>query len=85
MSCCCRPTYFLGPKQVASILPAFGPSADWNLEPDELTKSGLLEVWDGETVTPSGCSATCTLGSGSLIDYVVVKRGFADQLRVKLF
>eukprot|EP00959_Pyramimonas_sp_CCMP1952_P231027 4829449-Pyramimonas_sp.AAC.1 len=26
--------------------------ADWNLEPDELTKSGLLEVWDGEIVTP---------------------------------
>eukprot|EP00959_Pyramimonas_sp_CCMP1952_P405910 8506840-Pyramimonas_sp.AAC.2 len=66
----CRPTSFLGPRQAASMLPALVQSADWNVEPDELAKSGLLEVWGGGIVAPSGCSATCDLGSSSLIDYL---------------
>ena len=61
---------------------------DWNNQPDVVAESEWfsrhrlkLLVPDGPTCWPQGDGK----GSGSLIDYLVVKRGFAEQLRVKPF
>jgi len=47
-------------------------AGDWNCTPQQLAKTGWLELVDGEVVTAYNTDYTCTLGVGRMIDFVVV-------------
>ena len=58
---------------------AFG---DWNLTPEELEASGVLEGLGLEIVTPTNSTISCTAGrQGSLIDYVIVTQGYRSIIQ----
>ena len=54
--------------------------ADWNMEPQELATTGLLNLLGVDTVTPRGVQATCY--SGKVLDYALVSRALTPAVRV---
>ena len=57
---------------------AFG---DWNITPDELEASGILEGFGLDIVIPTNSDITCTAGQGSMIDYLIVTKGYSSPVR----
>ena len=59
---------------------AFG---DWNLTPEELEASGVLDWLGLEIVRPTNSTISCTAGrQGSLIDYVIVTQGYRSIIQI---
>ncbi len=69
-------------KAVAEYIRAMGMPFIWagdlNAHPDCVRRSGLLELLDAEVFAPN--EPTCTM-SGSIVDYFIVSRCFAPQVR----
>eukprot|EP00959_Pyramimonas_sp_CCMP1952_P200640 4196794-Pyramimonas_sp.AAC.2 len=56
--------------------------ADWNMTPCQLADSGYPEERGGSILVAPG-SATRDKGSGSTIDYAVVKRGWERSVVIR--
>eukprot|EP00959_Pyramimonas_sp_CCMP1952_P082670 1727649-Pyramimonas_sp.AAC.1 len=52
------------------------------MTPCQLADSGYPEEWGGSILVAPG-SATCDKGSGSTIDYAVVKRGWERSVVIR--
>eukprot|EP00959_Pyramimonas_sp_CCMP1952_P350212 7337435-Pyramimonas_sp.AAC.1 len=44
------------------------------MTPKQLTGTGWLSLVNGSVVTPSNTEYTCSLGSGRMLDYMVVSQ-----------
>eukprot|EP00969_Alexandrium_andersonii_P312393 13802495-Alexandrium_andersonii.AAC.1 len=55
--------------------------ADWNMRPEILAGSGLLQQWSADIVLPRDAEMTCRGGRGSLIDFAVISHSFAPHVR----
>eukprot|EP00959_Pyramimonas_sp_CCMP1952_P453651 9468571-Pyramimonas_sp.AAC.1 len=69
---CVRSLELFGVYQILGVA-----LADWNNRPDELMKTGYPELLDADFLPPS-CKVACDQGSGTLIDYVLISKGFKD-------
>ena len=49
---------------------------DWNVAPEELDASGLLDGLGLEVVIPTNSIIVCTACKGSMIDDVTIAKGF---------
>ncbi|CAK0802273.1 unnamed protein product, partial [Prorocentrum cordatum] len=47
---------------------------DWNMTPKELAGTGWLSLVTGSVIAPFNTDYTCTLGSGRMLDYMVVSQ-----------
>ena len=56
--------------------------ADWNMEPQELATTGLLDLLGVDTVTPRGVQSTCY--SGRMLDYALVSRPLLPAAQVSI-
>ena len=54
--------------------------ADWNMTPQDLIGSGMLGSLAAEIVTPADCEATCSAGTGRLLDFAVVSEVLAGSV-----
>ena len=54
--------------------------ADWNMQPDELQRSGFLDLVEGVLAVPADLDYTCI--SGRLLDYAVVHPGLAPAVQL---
>ena len=60
---------------------AFLLIADFNRPPDQLVGIEWLERLDAEVVTADGAEATCHIGRGSLIDYVICSKRIRPYIK----
>ena len=56
--------------------------ADWNVTPKELLDSGYLQTMKGHVVTPEGMAATCSAGSGRMLDYAAASPEMTRIIKV---
>ncbi|CAK0875438.1 unnamed protein product, partial [Prorocentrum cordatum] len=56
---------------------------DWNITPDEWDKTQWLTELNAERLLAENCTATCSRGSGSAIDYALVSKGTAAHLKLQ--
>ena len=57
--------------------------ADWNTTPKLLQDSGVLDGLEAEILVPRDCAATCSMGSGRLIDFVAASKSMAPAIKVE--
>ena len=57
--------------------------ADWNTTPELLLQSGVLDGLEAVVLAPRDCSATCSMGSGRLIDFAVASKSMAPAILVE--
>ena len=55
--------------------------ADWNFEPHQLAELDWLSSIQGEIIMLSELQITCSSGSGRMLDFAVISKGFVPIVR----
>ena len=58
--------------------------ADWNTTPELLAKSAILHGHNAKIIAPENCAATCSMGTGRVLDFVVASAHMAQLLTVRV-
>ena len=56
-------------------------TADWNAEPSELEESGWPQAMGGRVLVPPGAKASCTSGSGRMLDFALASVSFMQVVK----